>query len=199
MELTSTNSWRMTLPEQAADWLCGLRKPWWIAGGWALDLFVGHQTRPHADLDVGILRRDVPIVLRHLASWECYEATQGNLVRMAAGAIPRVEVNSLWCRPAGSVAWTLEILLDHSDNDRWLFRRQPQISRPLTTLTRRGASGIPYLAPEIQLLYKSKSPRPRDQTDFDCVAPLLDSDGRTWLRDSLRSCDPQHEWLRNLN
>lgn len=26
--------------------------PWWIAGGWGLDLFLGVPTRPHEDVDV---------------------------------------------------------------------------------------------------------------------------------------------------
>jgi hypothetical protein len=38
----------------------------WSAGGWALDLFVGAQSRPHDDLDVRILRRDVLEVLSTL-------------------------------------------------------------------------------------------------------------------------------------
>ena len=29
---------------------------WWVAGGWALDLFLGRMTRPHHDVDVAILR-----------------------------------------------------------------------------------------------------------------------------------------------
>jgi Aminoglycoside-2''-adenylyltransferase len=31
--------------------------PWWIAGGWAIDLFVARPTRAHHDLDVELLRR----------------------------------------------------------------------------------------------------------------------------------------------
>jgi hypothetical protein len=31
---------------------------WWIAGGWAVDLFLGEQTRVHDDVDVAVLRRD---------------------------------------------------------------------------------------------------------------------------------------------
>lgn len=30
---------------------------WWIAGGWAIDLFLGEQTRPHDDIDI-LIRRD---------------------------------------------------------------------------------------------------------------------------------------------
>ena len=33
-------------------------RPWFVCGGWALDLFIGKQTREHHDLDIGIFRRD---------------------------------------------------------------------------------------------------------------------------------------------
>lgn len=32
--------------------------PWWIAGGYAIELAVGRELRPHGDLDVLVLRRD---------------------------------------------------------------------------------------------------------------------------------------------
>ena len=28
-----------------------LTVPWWIAGGYAIELFVGHAVRPHGDID----------------------------------------------------------------------------------------------------------------------------------------------------
>ncbi|HTL27929.1 MAG TPA: hypothetical protein VL282_01860, partial [Tepidisphaeraceae bacterium] len=31
---------------------------WWIAGGWAIDLFLGRVTRSHGDLEIGIWRDD---------------------------------------------------------------------------------------------------------------------------------------------
>jgi hypothetical protein len=46
---------------------------------------------------------------------------------------------------------------------------------PLAHAIRRSSEGIPYLAPEIQLLYKARDARPEDQADFKCCAPLLDS------------------------
>src|SRR5689334_15408937 len=31
---------------------------WWVAGGWAIDLFLGQVTRSHGDLEIGIWRGD---------------------------------------------------------------------------------------------------------------------------------------------
>jgi Aminoglycoside-2''-adenylyltransferase len=38
--------------------LSGLTVPWWITGGWAIDLAVGHVTRDHSDVNVMMLERD---------------------------------------------------------------------------------------------------------------------------------------------
>ena len=38
--------------------LSGLTVPWWITGGWAIDLAAGHLTRDHADVNVMMLERD---------------------------------------------------------------------------------------------------------------------------------------------
>ncbi len=192
---SATGTWRAVHPSEVAQYLSSLRARWWVAGGWALDLFVGSQSRPHKDLDIGVLRRDALKVLSGLSSWEIFEAKDGLLTRLREGSAPRANVNSLWCRPADDTHWTFELMLDESEEDRWVFRRDPTIQRPLSLAVRRDSSGIPFLAPEIQLLYKARPVRAEDQADFDHVAPRLDPDARTWLRTALTSAEPRHEWL----
>jgi hypothetical protein len=172
--------------------------PWWIAGGWALDLFLGMQTRAHKDLDVGVLRRDAARILAALPDWECFEALEGSLHRLPSGVAPRARVNSLWRRPAAEPYWMLELMLDNSDGEDWVFRREPSIRRPLTAALRGTAEGMRYLAPEIQLLYKAKDVRPEDQADFECIAPRLDTVAMEWLRECISRLYPQHPWLPTL-
>ncbi len=45
---------------------------------------------------------------------------------------------------------------------RMWFRRDPRIRRPVGTLTWE-RDGLRHLAPEVQLLYKAKEPRARDE------------------------------------
>ncbi|MHA2370372.1 MAG: nucleotidyltransferase domain-containing protein, partial [Candidatus Hodarchaeales archaeon] len=33
-------------------------KPWFVAGGWAIDLHLNYVTRPHEDVEIIILRQD---------------------------------------------------------------------------------------------------------------------------------------------
>jgi hypothetical protein len=42
----------------ACSLLSSLTVPYWIVGGWAIDLAVGRVTRDHADVDVMMLERD---------------------------------------------------------------------------------------------------------------------------------------------
>jgi hypothetical protein len=187
-----------THPTEALVWLNGVGAPWWIAGGWALDLYAGTQTRPHADLDVGMLRRDAPAVLAALSDWEFFEVQGGVHSTLARGQAPRAAVNCLWGRPVGDSSWALELMLDDSSGDDWVYRRDPQIRRSLDSVIRWSAEHIPYLAPEIQLLYKSKAPREKDQADFERVAPRLDAAARGWLRDALKKQNPLHPWVPAL-
>jgi hypothetical protein len=85
-------------------------------------------------------------------------------------------------------------MLEVTDRGFWVFRRDPRITCPLSRPIRRNPEGIAYLAPEIQLLYKARATRARDQVDFDHVVPHLDRDVRTWLRNSLILVDPEHVW-----
>jgi Domain of unknown function (DUF4111) len=75
----------------------------------------------------------------------------------------------------------LGFLLEQGSADRWLFRRHPAVTRPLHQLGRTTADGVPFVAPEVALLFKAKLPRFKDQRDFDRVLPHLDGPrGRGW-------------------
>jgi hypothetical protein len=198
MAADELGSWRSFRPAQAQRWLAELATPWWIAGGWALDLFVGRETRAHQDLDVGCFRDDLPDVSRALTGWELHAARDGRLTRLAEGELPDSAVHSLWCRPRGEAAWWLEILLDEREGPDWVFRRNREVRMPIGELLAHDGSGLAYLRPEVQLLYKAKAPRPRDEADFRGVAPLLETKARAWLRDALARTHREHAWLAAL-
>src|SRR5215471_17077209 len=85
----SRRSWRAIHPHDAASLLAAISAPWWIAGGWALDLFRGAPARPHVDLDVGVLRCDVLSLLEALPTWQVFEAQDGQLTGLGGGCVPR--------------------------------------------------------------------------------------------------------------
>jgi hypothetical protein len=106
-------------------------------------------------------------------------------------------VHTVWARPATGALWELELFLMESDGSRWQFRRDPRVTLELERVgLERG--GVPYLAPEIALLYKAKQPRAHDEADFEVVLPRLTPARRSWLRTALASQDSRHPWLPRL-
>ncbi|HXZ83885.1 MAG TPA: amino acid transporter, partial [Myxococcota bacterium] len=103
--------------------------------------------------------------------------------------------NSVWCRGHRADLWRFELLLDEAEGESWVFRRERSVRRPLAALLGLSPQGLPYLRPEVQLLYKAKHLGPKDELDFAAVAPLLDTESRQWLRDALSRAHPGHPWL----
>lgn len=52
--------WEPMRPDEAAAVFDTLKVSWCSAGGWAIDVILGDQSRDHGDLDVLVLRRDRP-------------------------------------------------------------------------------------------------------------------------------------------
>jgi hypothetical protein len=189
--------WRATRPAEAKAWLRGLTAPWWIAGGWAIDLHLGSSQRPHGDLDVGVFRSDVSAILAAMTGWEVFEARRGVLRVLDLQSRLDDGTNSLWCRPAGSGEWHLELVLDERVADAWVYRRDLRITKPLETFVQETA-GLQYLSPDVQLLYKAKALRAKDQEDFERVRPRLRPDETRWLRNALELEHPGHPWIAAL-
>ncbi|MET9343391.1 hypothetical protein [Nonomuraea sp. NPDC003804] len=55
--------------------------PWWVSGGYAIELAVGRPFREHGDVDVSVLRRDHLAVRRLLAGWDCHVADPPGTLR----------------------------------------------------------------------------------------------------------------------
>jgi hypothetical protein len=192
--------WRPLDPAGTAALLADLGCRWWVAGGWALDLHLGRQTRAHADMDVVLLREDQLTVQAHLGGWTLMAADPpGSLRDWEPGELLATGVHDVWCRPFGSDEWALQLMIIDPEGDDWVYRRDQRISRPLPTITGEASTqAMPVLAPEIQLLYKSHRPRAKDQRDFETFADHLTDQQREWLGGALRTADPQHPWLARL-
>jgi hypothetical protein len=195
---TSLGRWRPMSVVDATARFAPFGAAWWIAGGVAIDLFVGRRTRPHGDLDVEVLSRDQERVRTLLAGLELAVAHHGRLRDWEPGEQLVPGWGSLWCRSRPDGPWELQVLLADADGDAWLFRRDPRVRRPLAAVIRHAPSGAPHIAPEVQLLFKAKSVRPVDQADFDAAFPLLDPDAREWLAAALAVAHPDHPWRRLL-
>ena len=174
----------------------GFPAPWGIAGGWALDLFMGHESRPHADIDVAIMRADQQ-QLRSRLSGRVEKVVAGHLAEWSSGEIlerPVHEIHVTW--PDG---YHLEFLLNEQDQSthEWVFRRDGRIRRSLAASFATNRD-VPYLVPEIVLLYKAKGPSVKDDADLSAVLPRLSTEQRTWLGQAIARTTPGHRWLSVL-
>src|SRR5207249_11802319 len=134
-----------------------LEGPWFVAGGWAIDLFLGRETRHHDDIEVAIFRSDQQAVRQYLNGWEFSKVVAGKREPWQGDerlALPVHEIHARGPRDPGEI----EILLNESDGTLWRFRRDLRVTRSLSEIGGKSNDGIPYLAPEVMLLYKAKAP-----------------------------------------
>jgi aminoglycoside-2''-adenylyltransferase len=188
--------WRRVEPHEAARLMRGYGRPWWIGGGWALDLFLGRETREHGDLDVVLFRADQKHAYAYFEGWDLRVAHKGTFTPWRGERL-ELPVHTVWARSSPEGLWELELFLMESDGSRWQFRRDPSITLELERLGLE-RDGVPYLAPEIALLYKAKEPRPHDEADFTAVVDELPVERRGWLASALRSQNATHPWLARL-
>jgi hypothetical protein len=185
------SAWEPRRPGDATELLRDLDVPWWIAGGWSLDLFLGLELRPHKDLDVAVLRRDAGRLLDALPGWELCAAHDGVLEPWDGAPLPP-DRHCLWARPRGVARWQLEFVLDDADGDTWRYRREPRVTRPLASLGPYGG-GLP---PEVALLYTAKEAG--CERDWEAVVPRLDAAARTWLADAVALAHPESPYRELL-
>ncbi|KAA1429495.1 amino acid transporter [Nocardioides antri] len=173
---------------------------WWLAGGWALDRHLGRQTREHGDTDVLVLRHEQRALREALADWDVHAADPpGHLRPWAPGEQLPDGVHDVWCRRTPTAPWSLQVMIDDADEGVWRYRRDVRVTRPVGDLDGPASTdAMRVLAPEVQLLQKSKQPRPKDEADFAAVVPVLEPERRTWLAEALRMVSPSHPWLAAL-
>lgn len=195
------DSWDPISVDDLAAIFSGVGIDWWISGGWAIDLFLGRTTREHKDTDVSILRADQLLVQGRLRDWELFKTKQPGLAPWPRGEYLESPVNCVWARRGARSPWAFEVMFADTEEDQWVYRRLPSIRGPIAQMGLRTESGIPYIRPEIQLLYKATAAyRPADLADLTNTLPRLPEDSRRWLLDCLRAQYPGgHEWVQVIN
>jgi Aminoglycoside-2''-adenylyltransferase len=190
--------WDPWTPAHVAHLLAAVTAPWCVAGGWAIDLFLGRVTRPHGDLEVAAPAADFGAVRQALAAFDFEVAGDGCLWPLDSPQF--ATMHQTWVsertpdRPGGRV-YRLDVFREPSRDGMWACRRDLAIVLPYQRAVRRDQAGIPYLAPEIVLLFKAKAARPKDDADFRVAAPLLEPEARDWLRGMLGRVHPGHDWI----
>lgn len=189
--------WQPWRPEELAERLAGVRTPWCVAAGWAVDLFLGEQTREHEDLEIAVPEAGFAEIRQALPGLTFHVAGAGRLWPLDnRDAFSRLF--QTWALDPATDAYRLDVFRDPHDGDTWVCRRDETLRMPYPDLVRYTADGIPYQRPGVVLLFKAKHSRDKDEADFGKVLPLLDAGERQWLRDALTRVHPDHRWLGRL-
>ena len=194
--LPENPTWDPCLPGEVAQRLAQVEVPWYVAGGWALDLHRGHVSRGHADLEIAVPAAGFPVIRDAFRDLEFLAVGDGQAWPLDS---PAYEVtHQTWGRDRKSGIWRLDVFREPHEADLWICRRDPRIRRPYHEIIHWTTDGVPYLSPEIVLLFKAKHNRPKDDADFTASLPLLTPQQCGWLVSALRAVHPDHVWLESV-
>lgn len=185
--------------------------PWAICGGFAIDLFLKKDIRTHSDIDICVFEKDREKILRYMLqnNWNVYEFRgQGKVRPLNAASLsetgrnfmctngecdivnfyPCEEENFLYHEfiHTGIKEFNyVEFLFNITDEDYFVFDKNQGIKRELSKEILLN-SGIPYLAPEIVLLYKSSwSENVEYQYDFEQTYWQMNDEQKMWFSQNL--------------
>lgn len=200
MAMDARGPWTAMEPAAAAPLFFALDASWWVTGGWALDLFLGRR-KPHHDLDIAVLRREQDALRAHLAAWDLHALHDGVLTPWPNGARLPHDRSVVWGRTATYLPWQLEIFIENTEADEWVYAADERVRLPLVALGLETPDGIPYVRPEVVLLHQAAGSVDDAERDADvsAVAGKLTQPGRTWLRDALMTASPGHRWIKLLD
>jgi Aminoglycoside-2''-adenylyltransferase len=184
-------------PIEVAHHLTGIATPWCVAAGWALDLFRGTQTRKHGDIEIAIPAARFAEVRDRFPTFAFDAVSSGRIWENAAPEV-LAATHQTWLRDPATGNYLLDVFREPHDGDTWICRRDETIRLPYGDIIHHTPDGIPYLAPELVLLFKAKHARPKDQTDFDDTVPHMTARQRETLAELLARVHPNHRWIADL-
>lgn len=215
-----------TVPEplaQVARLMSIFRPRWHLCGGWAVDTWLGRQTRDHPDVDIAVFQDDQQAIFHHLADWQLIahdpnvadntsEPWDGRRLDLPAhiharSPDARRRLPDRLDAPA-EVGFNLEVLLSERSGREWVLSREPRITMPLHRCSQQSAWGLSTVVPEVVLFYKAtayfgdeqlQDLRHHDELDFLALLPQLTDEQRDWLREAISLVHPGHPWLTRLS
>jgi len=199
--------WEPWHPAEAARVLADVRAPWCVAAGWAIDLFLGGQRREHEDLEIAVPAARFGEVAAALADYELYvpgRIGERYVAWPLAEDPKRLELHTqTLVREPATDRWRLDVFREPSDGDTWVCRRDSAIRMPYAELIERTVDDIPYMRPEVVLLFKATRSNPdeateRDEADFADALEVLQPERRRLLAELLTRVAPEHPWLARL-
>ncbi|MDE7297805.1 MAG: hypothetical protein K2N94_03105 [Lachnospiraceae bacterium] len=193
-----------------------------ICGGYAVDLFLGRESRLHGDIDILAYwtERDKIILYMQSLGFEVYEMLGGGRAHHITDVADqkRVKRNIFCCKPdceLVSLVGTeekgiflidfrhigqtklnfIEFLFNERTDTEFIYARNHAVRRTLEKAVLH-YDNIPFLSPELCLLYKSTdTEREGYQQDYELASEAMSPEQREWLDDALGLTNPEgHKW-----
>ena len=136
---------------------------WILCGGHSVDLWLKKETRKHSDIDIGVFRSDLKVILDELKDHEVYLCDPPGSHRKYDGIVPE-RVFDIWIAKSGW--WVFQIVVFDDIGDMVVFKRNRDIKwhKKIHYVT---VGGVRILNPAISLLYKITDKQPEKKTVMD--------------------------------
>src|SRR5882724_11829263 len=126
--------WDAWTPAEMAARLSGVTAPWYVAAGWAIDLFLGEVTRPHGDIEIGVPAGRFEEVATRFPDCDFHVPIDGEL-HPATPETMRAEFQT-WAVERATGRWRFDVFREPHDGDTWLCRRDERLRRSYPDLIR---------------------------------------------------------------
>jgi hypothetical protein len=179
---------------------------WWLGGGWAIDAWLGRQTREHEDIEICVFRSDQRAIYAYCPDWQYFTPQENNWSPIPVGTRlnPPQFMLQLQQTPATGITIpnmppTFEFLLNDRQDDAWIQHDELEVRLPIGQVSGMTPLGIPAAVPELVLLHKAWTvERAKDDHDFQQIRDQLPADQRAWLSRHIARTRPDHRWLPAL-
>ena len=187
--------WEAWTPSEVAQRMSGVAAQWYVAAGWALELFTADAAREHDDLEIAVPAALFGDIVTAFPGFEWDVAGDGQV-----WPYPDQSANhyQTWLREPATGRYRVDVFREPHVGDRWVCRRDASITLPYSELILRTSDGIPYAIPEAALLFKAKQVREKDEADFERALPMMNQTQRSRLIRWLSQVHPGHPWITRL-
>jgi hypothetical protein len=187
--------WQAWTPTDVSQRLAGVTAPWCVTAGWALNLFTDAAARNHDDIEIAVPANRFSDIMAALPAFEWDVVGDGQV-----WPFPEEHKNHFqtWLREPDTGIYHLDVFHEPTTGNQWVCRRDARITLPYNELILHTDDGIPYVIPEVALLFKAKHLRHKDQLDFTNVVPALGQARRDRLASWLSQVHPGHPWINRL-
>ncbi|WP_306424436.1 nucleotidyltransferase domain-containing protein [Shinella sedimenti] len=91
------DAWCTWHPQELARRVSGVKRPWCVVGGWALDLWHGAETRPHEDIEFTVLRAEFSLFRHALTGLRFHAVGNGQVRPLLPDEAPPADIAQVWC------------------------------------------------------------------------------------------------------